>query len=320
MADAPLPDVQVTANAPSSPTVSTLQTPFAVRKIDLTFTLGTGSFGNTGADQLTITGLRVYAQLRSVVFPHGGTEITMRVHGMTLDHINSLSKAGLLWDTRQNQVQVKAGDASSGMTTVFDGNIVEAYPAFDGGADDRHFYIYAVDSAIHRLKPAQPTSYPKSVPATQVLKSLAEQAGLTLQASDVTSVLQTPYFWGTLWQQIRSAVAAADCFAWLDGVNKTLIVWPKNSKTVPSATVTISPATGMIGYPMFQAKTIIVRTLFNPTLTIGLGTSVLIRSELAAANNAKLRIADLSHNLASQLPGGPWETTIFGVAPPVGSQ
>lgn len=128
-------------------------------------------------------------------------------------------------------------------------------------------------------------------------------------------MLASPYLPGTLWQQIQSVVKAADCFAYLDGVNKVLIVWPKSATTTPDATVIVSPATGMIGYPEFQARQIVVRTLFSPSMAIGPGTTVLVKSQLAAANNAKLLLNLVTHDLASQMPGGPWETTIIGSPP-----
>jgi hypothetical protein len=229
--------------------------------------------------------------------------------------MNALSVAGLLYLGRQNFVQVRAGDDISGMTTVFDGLLVEAYPNLDGPADNRHFYIYATPSVAPQLKPVTPSSYPGSVPAADILKTLAQQVGYTLKNdSGVSAVLSSPYLHGTIWQQIQMVVKAADCFAYLDSVSKTLIIWPKNA-AAPNATVIVSPATGMIGYPKFQARQIIVRTQFNPTFAIGPGTTILVRSQLKAADNAKLTLTMVAHDLESQSPGGPWETTLIGSPP-----
>jgi hypothetical protein len=79
----------------------------------------------------------------------------------------------------------------------------------------------------------------------------------------------------------------------------------------------VSPVTGMIGYPKFQKNLITVRTRFNTSVSItGPGKTVMVQSQLKAANNAKLTIVNVTHDLASQMPGGPWETTIIGVPPP----
>jgi hypothetical protein len=312
-----LPDVVTTAQAPTPPTVSTLQSPYAVRKIDLRFTLGTGDFGLAGQNVLTVTGLRVYAHLDLIVSPHMASRAYIRVYGLSLDHINALSVAGLAWQgqARQNTVQVRAGDDANGMTTVYDGFVYEASPKFNTGADERHFQIVATGiSPSAQLKPVAPSSYPGSVQASQVLKTLAQQIGYSLRDDGVTAVLASPYLPGTVLSQIQSVVRGADCFAYLDNINKVLIVWPKDH-VAPDATVVVSKQTGMIGYPEFELRQITVRTEFNPTVNQSPGTTILVRSQLKAANNARFKVYTVVHDLASQMPDGPWETTMIGTPP-----
>lgn len=290
------------------------QSPYAVRKIDVEFTLGTGDFGAAGQNRLTISGARVYAHVQNVVAPHMSADLSLRIYGMTLDHINAISVAGLLWAARENRIKVDAGDEVSGMTTVFDGLIYEAYPNFDGDADSRHFYVVGIASRIAQLKPVPASSYPGSVPAAQVIETLAKQAGFTLKNDGVTAVLASPYFWGTAWQQIQAAVRAANCYAGLDSVSKTLTIWPKDAAP-GDVTVTVSKETGMIGYPRFQDVQVIVRTMFNPIFNLSPGTSVSVKSDLKAADG-KIRLTFISHELSSQMPGGPWETLLIGVRAP----
>jgi hypothetical protein len=310
-----LGDVSVQAQAPAAAQASPLQVPYAVRQINLTFQLGTGSFGAGGQNTLTASGLQVVCHVEAVVFPQMGGILTMKVYGMTLDQMNAISVAGLLWAGRQNTVLVQAGDATLGLSTVFKGLIVEAYPVLDT-AQDAHFYVHADVWTLARLKPVSPTSYPGAVPAASAIEGMAKTAGFNFQNDGVTGVLNAPYFPGTIGQQVAAAVRAANCFAYLDGATNTLVIWPKNAATPPTATIVVSPASGMIGYPKFQKNTIIVTTLFNPQIALRPSLSVLVQSQLAAANNAKLTITKVSYDLASQLPGGPWEATIEGVPPP----
>src|SRR4051812_13505817 len=101
---------------------------YAERAITLTFQLGKGDFGGSGFNTLTLAGLRVEAQIQKVVAPATG-QAFMRIYGLTLDHMNQLSRAGLVYQARENnRVRVDAGDTKSGMTTIFNGIIVEAYP------------------------------------------------------------------------------------------------------------------------------------------------------------------------------------------------
>ena len=67
---------------------------YAVRAIDLTIQLGTGSFGESGANTLTLSGLRVIAQLSTVLMPGASTAV-IQVYGLPLSLINQLTTAGL---------------------------------------------------------------------------------------------------------------------------------------------------------------------------------------------------------------------------------
>ena len=89
------------------------QSPYAERAITLTFQLGKGDFGGSGADTLTIAGLRVVVHVELVLLPGTGVGI-IRVYGMTLNHMNALTQAGLVYAARKNYVAVQAGDAQSG--------------------------------------------------------------------------------------------------------------------------------------------------------------------------------------------------------------
>lgn len=322
-----LDDVSVSAPAPAAQPAPT-GVPYAVRKIDVTFQLGTGAFGGSNPTTFTLRGARVICHVDNVVSPMMGSHLVMKVYGMTLNHMNQCSVAGLLFDGRQNYVLVEAGDDTAGMATVFKGLIVEAYPSLDS-ADDAHFFVFANVSAAAQFKPVPPTSYPGSVPASQAIQSAAKTAGFSFQNNGVTAVLSAPYFAGTAWDQIRACVKAAGCFGFLHGPTNTLSIWPKTGPTQSSSQpsnstsgsggssgmITVSPQTGMIGYPKFQLKTIIVRTLYSAKMVPKPGDTVLIQSQLTAANNAKIVVTKVEFDLASQMPGGPWEITIEGTPP-----
>src|SRR5438309_2052157 len=103
--------------------------PYARRKINVFFQLGTGSFGGGTANVIKHTGLRVIAEITLAVLPHPGQAV-LQVYGLTLSEMNALTVAGLTIRNRDNKVLVQAGDDQSGMTDVFNGTIVEAYPDF----------------------------------------------------------------------------------------------------------------------------------------------------------------------------------------------
>ncbi len=289
---------EVTTTSTQTPTA-----PYAVREIRLTFQFASG-------EQLVISGLRAIVHVEFAAQPTTGLG-QIRVFGMTLDHMNRLSRAGFLWQSDQNYVAVEAGDKGSNLVTVFKGLIIEAYPDMRG-MPQTAFFVLANPSDVIQLKPVEPTSFAGETPAPTAIKTIAEKAGLTLENNNVNAVFSSPYFHGTAWDQLITAVRAANCFGFLDGITKTFAIWPKTGWRESGGTPEISPATGMIGYPEFQAANVVVRTIFDASIKPGVGTLVRVKSQLAAADGL-IVVTNVNYDLTSEMPDGPWETTIVGV-------
>ncbi len=289
-----------------------MTTPYAVRRINVTLGFGKGTYGQDGTrQQLTFNsvnpGLRISVHIETATAPDGG-QAQIRVYGLSLDHMNQMSRAGLVYEAREgNTVQIDAGDDDEGMSTIFAGLVVEAYPDMKN-MPDTPFYILATPSAIPQTKPVDPTSFQGPTKAADALGAIAKKAGLTLENNGVDAVLASPYFDGGAWSQLRSCVFAANCFGFLDGVKKVFAVWKKNGSRAGAST-TISPDTGMIGYPQFQFSRVLVRVLFSPSLKSLVGQTITIRSQLEAANG-QFVINTMTYELMSEMPDGPWEAII----------
>ena len=302
----PLPDVNVTAQAPTQKSTE----PYAVRRLNFTFQLEAGHvFKGTGSDTMTLTGLRATAHVENANLPTTGTGV-FRIWGINLNDMNSLSAAGRVWQMNsKNKILVQAGDDVSGMSTVFSGNIVEAWPDFSR-QPDTNFFVSASPAFLPQLKPVPPNSFTGGTSVATALQQIIKPVGLTLENNGVNTILASPYFAGSTWDQVNAAVRAANCFGFIDGVNNKLAIWPKTGSRSGSPGV-ISPENGMIGYPSFQANQVVVRTLFDPNISVNgaTGKQITIKSQLTAANG-KFTVSAATHDLASQMENGPWETTI----------
>jgi hypothetical protein len=289
--------------------------PYARRKIIVTFQLGKGSFGGSGSNQLTVKGLRVHVHIERVVLPSPPIAI-IRIYGLTLSHMNQLSQAGLQWQQRDNLVAVQAGDDESGMTEVFNGLIFQSYPDFRQ-MPDTSFVVVANSGAKIQMKPVQPVTFKGATPVATALQRILATTGLKLENNGVSAVLSNPYFAGTAMTQLMSAIRAADCFGFIDMTKKLLAIWPKDKSRQSGGVPEVSPATGMIGYPEFERNLIKVRTLFDPAIhapsDAAPGTRVKVKSQLTAANG-EWPIIKVGYNLMSEMPNGPWEMDIHGVA------
>lgn len=309
-----LDDLPVTAKALTGPTIPPGGS-YQKRAITVTFQLGKGSFGDSGFDQLTLSGLRVEAELDGVGMSSvglGATQAIVRIYGMTLDHINKLTYAGLQYADRNDLMAIQAGDAASGMHLVFNGHIISAFPDFSQ-MPDVGFVVSALTSFGVNMKTVPATSFPGAVNASDIFSKLASNAGFAFENNGVIAKLTNTYLPGTTGQQIASVARAANVYAYLDGVKKTLAVWPKSGHRAGDILL-FSAETGMIEYPSFSGNNvnIIVRALFNPALEFG--QQIRVKSALTAANGL-WDVIYLKHILTSELPGGPWEMIITCNAP-----
>ena len=278
---------------------------YAVRRIALTFQMGGGTQIKLASGN---PGLRIHAHVDLANAPTTGRAL-VRVHGLTLDHMNQLSVAGLVYASRlgQNYVTIEAGDEASGMATIFTGQIMQAYPDF-ARQPDVSFVIAANPANVPQMKPVEPTSFSGATSASTALDAIAGKAGLTAESNGVSAMLASPYFPGTAWQQFLGLVRAVDGFGFIDGINKVLAIWAKNGSRSGARTI-ISKENGMIGYPNFQARSVIVRTMFTTRIRPDVGKVITIQSELNAADGNFI-VFNVAHDLMSETPSGPWETTI----------
>ncbi len=281
---------------------------YTKKRIDVAFSLGKGSFGETGANTITVSGLRVIATITT----EGGNSmghLLARIYGMTQSQMNQLSTLGLLiTELRKNSVALSAGDYESGMSEVFVGTITNAYVDFDG-APQVSFNVEASVGALEAVKPVPPSSYPGATDVALIMSGLAKQMGLRFQNWGVSVKLASPYYAGTGRDQIIRCAEAAN-INWIIENNR-LDIWPKNAargSTVP----VISPETGMVGYPAYDSLGIILRTLFNPT--IAYGSDVMVKSSLQPACGT-WRVYHINHSLASETPGGEWFSTMKAARP-----
>jgi hypothetical protein len=282
---------------------------FVRRRVSLTFQLGTGTFGESGTNTVTVEGLRVQAHIDKVFGPGMG-EAQIRVHGLTpslMNQLSSLNQATMA--TRRNTIIVLAGDDISGMSTVFQGQI-QVSQIMLNTAPDTALMVLAQAGAFAAVQNVPPSSYPGSANAAVIMSNLAFLMGYAFENNGVSVQLATPYFPGSPREQAQRC-AEAGKFEWVidDG---TLAIFPIGGTRGGSIPL-ISPETGMVGYPNYSTSVygIELTTLFNPLLRPG--GKVQVKSGLEVANGT-WQVFNMSHELQSEDPGGQWYTRFSGAS------
>jgi hypothetical protein len=317
---------------PATPT----QTPpangsYVERLLQVTITLGEGTFGQTGMNTVTFgtapansgqLGLRIAASVQKGGYPSMDTA-EIRIYGLTPTIMNQVATLSVpqTMQRQNNTVTLSAGDAVNGMSQVYSGNIVTAWKDFDG-MPETFFQIIGTGGLVDALKPVPPISYPGGADVATIMAGIANQMGLAFENSGVQVQISNPYFSGTLTDQMHAVARQANIEAYIDrGANPAVLaIWPKTS-TRNGLIPLIAPTSGLVLYPKYRDFYLSFRCIFNPNIRIG--GQIQIQSSaggpLAPANGATLQQtldagpngtwyvkSPLTLDLASQIVDGPW--------------
>lgn len=272
------------------------------KQLELTITLGSGEFGEDLGDSVKLSGFRMTADLS---LPGGDSmgRCQLRVYGLREDVMNQLTTIGAVNTAikAKNIVTLSAGDTDNGMAEVFIGTILDAWADYSG-APDVGFNIVAFSGAIAAVKPAAATSYKGATDVGQIMSDLAAEMELEFVNNGVDAKLFNPYLPGTSLSKVRTVAQAAN-INWAIDRNR-LFIWPLTGVRQGGAPL-ISSETGMVGYPALSSKGMTVKMIFNPAVVIG--GDVEVQSSIPMACGM-WRVFSLTHNLSSQMVGGPWFT------------
>ena len=221
--------------------------------------------------------------------------------------MNTLSRIGLQPAAiRNNTVTVTAGELGGNMPTIFCGGIQKAWPDFSNSPEVA-FCIEADTGTLAAIKPVPPTAYSGNTNIVDIMQKLAGQMGYTLENNGVTGQLASPYFSGAARAQALSAAEAAGIYVYFEDDNGIMSITPMSgSRNV--AAPTISPETGLVGYPAYAGPgCIALKTEYNSNIRV-LG-NVSVQNSIVKNANGTWRVMQLLHDL-STMPDGPWFTEI----------
>jgi hypothetical protein len=248
--------------------------------------------------------------------------------------MNELSTLGLVYDiVPHNILTIKAGDATSGMPTVYSGTIWGAYGDYSQ-QPDVPFVFYCNQAGYEAAAPGTTTSFTSPTSIATIMSGLAGQMNFGFENNfdgGSAPVLSSaggggPTYRGSYWlQAFQAAKDAGVQWGIVNGQSGGLVlaIWPNGKSRATPNPALISPATGMIDYPAFTQQGIIVKTLFNPLITFGslvkvqssLLTGVLASQQAQnpafnVPTNSTWAVNKLDLALDSLVPHGEWASIV----------
>ena len=284
------------------------------RQIQVVIALGTGNFGDTGKNTVTLDGLRVHANITKVGAP-GYDAAEIRVYGLPLSMMNTLSKLGApIGYPRVNTITLNAGDTTTGMSQVFQGIIYTSYGDFSA-MPEVCLVVTSMYNLTNGAKPAAPLSFPKPVQAATVVAQIAAQMGLGFINNGVSVTFSGaggggPYLPGSSLQQLQTVASAGNFNYTTSGGNaqQSVEIWPKGTARGAMGPL-VSPDSGLVVYPEYSDAGATIVSLYRPGF--GTGQAFTLQTSIDSAAGTWF-VVRLNYELECNNPTGsnPWFITI----------
>ena len=270
---------------------------FSQKILKFDFSLAQGNFQGGGNTHST-TDLRAGVVIQKA----GGASMSaasFAIYGLPQSVMNQLSTYGqTLTLVGKNTVTISAGGDESQLSQVFTGTIASCY--LDGNAmPNVSLRGEAYTGLLDRVAPVPPTSMPGSVDATTMLSKLAQGMGVSFENNGVNAQIRNPYYYSGAAAQVRRICEDIRCEHIID--NGKLAVWPAGGSR--NGETEISAETGLVAFPSFDSRGVVLRTEFKPTLDYG--SKINVQSSVTPACGSWV-IHKLEFELEAKTPNGKW--------------
>ena len=270
------------------------------KTIRATIILGEGEFED-GTNTRVIEGLAITVDVTKNGLPEKHSA-KIEIFNMALADMEKLTFLSFLaLESRKNKILIEAGEKGGDLSVVFKGDITSAFADFSG-APDITFKIEAITAGWSVQMGTSPTSVNGSMPAADLIRQFATEAGFGFINEGVSDSVQNATYNGS---PVTKAQAVADEIGaelLIDDENMTLLPWDKTR----GEAVVVSANSGMIGYPSFNGDGIECDCFYNPKLQ--LAGQIKVESIVPKATGY-WKIIKLTHRL-SAYTSGEWKSHI----------
>ena len=278
---------------------------FTDKKLKAVITLADDSctvFDSSGNNTLTIETLRMTASV--VICNRQASQLDLKIFGMRVQDMDALTSAWIDSNAiRDNRVELYA-DNGDGYKLVFQGTIIEAQPLYKM-IPDVPFQILGMISYFNTIDVTQPLSYKGSVDINTIGNDLAQKMGLSF-SSNAVATLNNPNYSGTVFDQLRNSCYDAKVDFYFQG--GTLVFTPVGQPFDSTPAVVLSPTSGLIGYPEYSRRGLVVNSLYDPAFLCG--SAIEIQSSAVKGANGRWYPFSAQFDLSANMPRGPWNATL----------
>lgn len=273
------------------------------KRLRTVITLATGNFGNAQDNVVVLEGYRTSVEATIAGEKQMGAA-RIRIFGVTQQIMDACTVLQFQNINSRLSVNVKVYAIDGEQDTlVFNGFVVMAWGDYSA-IPDVCLNIQAQSALVAAQKSARPKSYKGAADVASIFGVLAREGGYILENNGVQKSLYDVYLSSSLLEQIRDLAKQAN----IDFGIEDSVLWisPKNAGRGGFIPL-ISASTGLMGYPIFNGVGVVFKTLYNPAIRAG--GKIQLETDINRANGTWV-VASIGHNLSSEMPNGPWQTTV----------
>lgn len=274
---------------------------FTKKLIEIRIILAKGEFSNKSTTKI-IRGLPMVVDIGRAGLPARDVA-KVSIFGIKQEDLEALT----FLNFRQQQIernilQIYAGDEKDGLSLVFIGEISNAYPQYNQGADVP-LEIEALGGYYPAMIALPPYTFKGSIPAADIVKELAQKMEYTFIDEGETKSVLNPYLRGSALQQLVELARNLN----LDLVISNGVVKLRKSDTQRKIVAVISKDISLIGYPSFTPNGVRIKSEYLPALE--LGDWIEIKSLVPKASGI-WQVVSIHIRLTSDMSEGSWFTEI----------
>ncbi len=281
---------------------------FTAKKLRAVITLADDSntvFDSSGNNTLTIDTLRMTAT--TVISNRQASQLDLKIYGMRAKDMDALTSAWIDSNAiRDNRIELYADDGN-GYKLVFKGTIIEAQPLYKM-APNVPFQILGMISYFNTIEVTEPLVYRGTVSMKTIGEALAHKMdNMSFASSGIDGVtLNNPNYPGTVFDQLRNACYDAKIDFYFQG--DTLVFTPVDKPFTNVPTVILSPTSGLIGYPEYSRRGLVVTALYDSAFLCG--SAIEIVGSAVKGTNGRWYPFTIQFDLSANMPRGSWNATL----------
>lgn len=277
---------------------------YQTRKISVTISLSDGSFtSNPSENTLVVSDARVIAS-QQISGGISGYTMEMSLYGLSSKQMSVISGSGFKFNApADTYIKVDVNGA-----VFFEGVIVWARPDYNQ-SPDIPLQIQARSQPLNFNKSVTDTSISGAISLESLLAVVGGKAGLTVGTCQPDMTLSGIYLNGNVITQLNEIQESLRKYRVYITYDLNHVNAYTEGSSVSPDVISLSPGSGLIGYPTFTEYGLFCTAIYNPKFVMN--GEIKLTTEVPNASGDYVITFQSGHQISSWVDNGPYFSTLL---------